>query len=184
MKRLEKSLFVENLAQELKNATCVVLVDYTGLSVKMQQELKVRLTDVKANMLVVKNTLLKLAGKNAKIPEETLEDTILSGPTAIIISEADPIAPLQILAKFAKEKEILNFKVGIIEGKFQDKETLTKLALLPSKEILYGQLIGSMSSPMYGIISTLQGNLQKLIWILNEKSKMQDNGIIVNRQKD
>lgn len=172
MKRTEKTFFVENLTEELKSATCVVLVDYTGLSVKMQQDLKKKLKSCSAKMLIVKNTLFKLAGKSANVPNETISDSVLSGPTAIIVSEKDPIAPLQILAKFAKENDILNFKVGIIEGIFQDKDALLKLSTLPSKEILYAQLVSSISAPMYGIVSTLQGNLQKLIWILNEKFKM------------
>lgn len=168
MKRQEKTFFVENLTQELKSATCLVLVDYTGLSVKMQQVLKKKLGLCDAKLLIVKNTLFKLAGINAKVPEETLSDAVLSGPTALVISEKDSITPLQVLAKFAKENEILNFKVGIIDGDFQDKDSLLKLSLLPSKEALYGQLIGSVAAPMYGIVTTLQGNLQKLVWILKQ----------------
>lgn len=172
MKKAEKIFFVENLTEELKSATCCVLVDYTGLSVKMQQDLKKKLKVCGAKMLVVKNTLFKLAGKDAKVPGETLTDEVLSGPTAMIISDKDSIAPLQVLAKFAKENDILNFKVGIVDGGFQDKNSLVKLSQLPSKEVLYGQLVGSVAGPMYGIVTTLQGNLQKLVWILNEKSKI------------
>ena len=172
MKRIEKSLFVNNLTEELTSATCIVLIDYTGLSVKMQQDLKKKLSTVGAKMLVVKNTLFKLAGKNAKISENSLNDSVLSGPTAMIISEKDSIAPLQVLAKFAKENDVLNFKFGIIDGNFQDKNTLTTLSLLPSKDVLYGKLVGTLASPMYGVIATLQGNLQKLIWILKSKSSM------------
>lgn len=172
MKKAEKIFFVENLTEELKSATCVVLVDYTGLSVKMQQDLKKKLGEIGAKMTVVKNTLFKLAGKGAKVPEKTMSDTVLSGQTAIIITEKDSIAPLQVLAKFAKENEIPNFKVGIVDGIFQDKETLIKLSQLPSKEILCGQLVGSVAGPTYGLVSTLQGNLQKLVWILKSKSSM------------
>ncbi len=171
MKKTEKTFFVENLSQELKSATCVVLVDYTGLSVKLQQDLKKKLSPLGAKILVVKNTLFKHAGKMSELPKETLSDSVLSGPTAVVISEKDSIAPLQILAKFAKENEILNFKVGIIDKTFQDKDSLTKLSLLPSKEVLYGQLVGSVAGPMYGLVGTLQGNLQKLVYILKEKSK-------------
>jgi large subunit ribosomal protein L10 len=146
-----------------------VLVDYVGLSVKMQQDLKKKLKTCEAKMLVVKNTLFKLAGKSAKVPKETLSDEVLSGPTAIIISEKDPIAPLQILAIFAKENEIPNFKVGIIDGNFQDKESLLALSKLSSKEVLLAQTVGAIGAPVYGVIATLQGNLQKLVYILNAK---------------
>ncbi|OGM19331.1 50S ribosomal protein L10 [Candidatus Woesebacteria bacterium RIFCSPHIGHO2_01_FULL_37_10] len=171
MKKSEKPFYVENLSGQLKSATSVVLVDYSGLSVKKQQELKKRLKEVGAGMYIVKNRLFKLAGTSAKINDETLTDKVLSGPTALVITEADPIAPLQILGKFAKEFEIPQLKVGIVEGRLQDKEHLTRLSILPSKEVLYAQVLGGLSSPMYGIVSVLQGNLQKLVFILNEKVK-------------
>lgn len=171
MKRNEKTFFVENLTEELRGAKCVVLVDYTGLSVKMQQDLKKKLASIGAKLLIVKNTLFKLAGMSAKVPGDTLSDTVLSGPTAMVISSSDSIAPLQILAKFAKENEILNFKVGIVDGTFQDRAALTKLSQLPSKEVLYGQLVGAFAGPMYGLVGTLQGNLQKLLSILQQASK-------------
>lgn len=171
MKKSEKSFFVDNLTQELNSASLVVLIDHTGLSVKMQQDLKNRLKGVSAKMNIVKNTLFKLAGGKAGSPKEILEDTILSGPTAIIISEGDPIAPLQVIARFAKEFEIPNLKVGIVEGKFQNKDTLLTLANLPSKDVLYAQSVGAISAPLYGLINTLQGNMQKLLYILDAKSK-------------
>lgn len=168
MKKTQKSFFVENLTEELKSAKSAILVNFSGMGVKNQQELKKRLSKVGARMLVVKNTLFKLAGKKAGIPKETLTDTVLIGQTALIISDEDPISSLQVLAKFAKEFEVPQLKVGIIEGCFQDKESLTKLSVLPGKEALVAQVIGSMAAPMYGLIGTLQGNLQKLVFVLNE----------------
>jgi large subunit ribosomal protein L10 len=170
MKKIEKSLFVENLSEELKSATSIIFVDYTGLSVKKQQNLKKRLKEVNAKMFVAKNTLFKIAGTNAKIAKETLEDTVLSGPTAYILTSEDPLAPIQILAKFAKEFEVPSFKVAVVDGKFQDKESLIKLSQLPSKEVLYAQVVGAVGSPIYGLLATLQGNMQKLIYILNQAS--------------
>jgi large subunit ribosomal protein L10 len=171
MKKSEKIFFVENLSEELKSATSLVLVDYTGLSVKKQQELKKLLKAVSAKLFVAKNTLFKLAANNAKLSEEATSDSVLTGPTAFVITESDPIAPIQVLAKFAQTNEIPQFKIAIIEGKFQDKESLIKLSQLPSKDILYSQVIGAISAPAYNLISILQGNLQKLVWVLDEKSK-------------
>ncbi|BCX15030.1 MAG: 50S ribosomal protein L10 [Patescibacteria group bacterium] len=171
MKRTEKTLFVENLKEELKSSTSVVLIDFQGLSVKLQQDLKKRLKEVGAKMVVVKNTLFKIASKGANMPEEITSDTVLCGPSAIVITEGDPIAPLQVLAKFASEFEIPQFKVGVVEGKFQDKENLIALSKLPSKNVLLGQALGSISSPLYGIVATLQNNLQKLVFILDQASK-------------
>lgn len=171
MKKAEKVFFVQNLAEELKRASSIVLVDHTGLSVKAQQELKKRLSSVFAKMLIVKNTLFKLAGGQAKISKDILQDTLLTGPNALVISEKDPIAPLQVLGKFAEEHEVPHLKVGVVEGKFQGKEELTTLSRLPAKEVLVGQTIGVIGAPIYGIFGVLQGNLQKLVYVLKEASK-------------
>jgi len=97
MKKAEKTFFVENLTEELKSAKGIVLINYTGLSVKTQQSLQKRLKEVKAKMLIVKNTLLKRACEAAKINNQILTSDILTGQTALVIAEADPIAPLQVL---------------------------------------------------------------------------------------
>lgn len=173
MKKQEKSFFVKNLAQELKEAKGAFLVNYSGLSVINQQELKRRLREAGARMIVVKNTLLALAGKKAKIPKETLTDTILTGQTALVVAEDDPLAPLSVLAEFAKEFETPQLKVGIVEGLFQDKEALVALSKVPSKDALWGQVLGALMSFTYGLTATLEANSQQLLFILNEKSKSQ-----------
>lgn len=171
MKKTEKHLFVENLTEELKDASGVVLVDYTGLTVAQQQDLKKRLSEVGANLRVVKNTLFKLAGEKAKAPKEVVTDTVLTGPTAIVLAKEDPIAPLQVLHKFAEEFEIPNLKVGMIEGSFKDKTTLEKIAQLPGREVLYGQVVGSIASPMHGLVFTLNSKMRDLVYILEKASK-------------
>ena len=171
MKKAEKTFFIDNLSEELKVASLVVLVDYTGLSVKKQQALKKALKDVDARLLVVKNTLFKLSTQKTKLDNSIASDEVLSGPTALILGSSDPISPLQVLAKFAKDNEIPKFKVGIVEGNFQDKNGLLRLSSLPKKEILLSQVVGSIASPLYGLVGTLQANMQKLVWILNSKTK-------------
>ena len=166
-----KNLLVDEIAEKIKSASSVVLVDFAGLSVKAQQELKSRLTEVGATMQVVKNTLFKLAGEKAKTSKEILSDTVLSGPTAIVVTEKDPIAPLQVLSKFASEFEVPNLKVGIVEGNFQDKEELLKLSKLPGKDALFATVTGAVASPLFGLTGTLQGNLQKLVFVLKEASE-------------
>ena len=172
MKKLEKRTFVGNLGEELKSSTSVVLVNYTGLSVKLQQDLKKRLKEVGAKMQVSKNSLFKLAAKNAELDGEVYSDSVLEGPVALIMTTGDPVAPIQVLGKFAKEFEIPQFKVGIVDGSFQNKEALDKISKLPTKEVLYGQVVGSISSPLYGIVGVLNANMQKLIYILKTKSEM------------
>lgn len=176
MKKAEKILFVDNLTANLKAAKSFVLINYTGLSVKFQQELKKRLKEVGAKMIVVKNTLLKRASETAKIDKEILTDEVLSGQTALVVSEKDPISFIQVLGKFAKEfvseagLPVPQMKVGIVDGLFQDTVALVKLSSLPGKDVLLSQLLESLMSPSYSLVATLNGNLQKLVYILKEVS--------------
>jgi len=99
-----------------------------------------------------------------------LTDTLLSGQTALVLSDQDPISPISILGRFSEEFEVLEFKAGIIDGSFQDKDSLIKLSKLPGREALFGQVLGVMTAPSYLLVSTLQGNLQKLVYILKTKA--------------
>jgi large subunit ribosomal protein L10 len=170
MLKAEKVTLVDNLIAELKDAKSLVLINYTGLNVKAQQELKKRLKEAGGRMIVVKNTLLKRAFTAAKIDDKMATDEILSGQTAIVLADEDPLAPIQALGKFAKERELPKFKVGIVEGVFQDSESLAKLSTLPGRDVLLGQLLGVLISPQYGLVGTLQGNLQKLVYVLKAKA--------------
>ena len=170
MKKAEKPIFVENLTAELASAKSVVLINFAGLSVKSQQELKRRLKEVDAKMVVVKNTLLKRAGSAAKIPSDTLADKVLSGQTALVIGSSDPLSPIQTLGKFAAEFEVPSFKVGIIEGTFQDSDSLVKISKLPSRDALLGQLLGTLLSSSYGLVGTLNANMQNLLYVLKQKA--------------
>lgn len=170
MKKAEKVTFVDNLTSELKDAKSVVLINYAGLNVKAQQELKSRLKESGGRMVVVKNTLLKRAGANAKIDKDVLTDTVLQGQTALVLASGDPIAPIQALGKFATEFEVPKFKVGVVEGSFQDESSLTKLSTLPGRDALLGQLLSSIMAPSHSLVGTLNGNLQKLVYILKARA--------------
>lgn len=170
MNKQNKTDLVKSLAPELKKASAIVFVNFAGLSVGLQQKLKLELKAIGSDMTVVKNTLIKLAGKEAGLSEELLTDEVLSGQTALIMTEGDAVAPIQVLGKFVKENQVPQFKVGIIEGSFQNKEALLKISTLPTKETLYSQVVGSLMSPMYGLVGTLNGNMQKLLYVLKEVS--------------
>lgn len=171
MNKANKTDLIKSLAPELKKATAIVFVNFAGLSVGLQQKLKLELKAIGSDMTVVKNTLIKLAGKEAGLSEEVLNDEVLSGQTALIMTEGDAVAPIQVLGKFVKENQVPQFKVGIIDGAFQGKEALLKISTLPTKEVLYSQVVGSLMSPMYNIVGVLKGNLQKLVYILDQKAR-------------
>jgi large subunit ribosomal protein L10 len=170
MKKAEKQFFVDNLAAELKTAKSVVLINYSGLTVKAQQDLKKRLKEAGAKMVVVKNTLLKRAAEIAKVDKELLNDEVLTGQTALVIATNDPVAPIQALGKFAKENQVPKFKIGIIENSIQDEAALTKISTLPGRDALLSQLLGTLISSQYGLVGTLNANMQKLIYVLKAKA--------------
>jgi len=182
MVKSEKVIFVDNLKAELKDAKSVILVNYSGLAVKPQQELKSRLVEVGGKMIVVKNTLLARAADSAGFNSKDLGREILSGQTALIVATDDPVAPIQIVGKFAREfvsaagESVPKFKVGVVEGSFQDQESLFKLATLPGRDALLGQFLGVLMGVEYGLMGTLNGNLQKLVYVLNEASKNKTGG--------
>ncbi len=167
----EKIEKIKKLAEMISSAKSVVFVDYTGLNVKTQEALKKELKKVGGKMFVAKNTLFKIAGEKAKLPKKSLDDSILSGQTAVIVSEDDPVAPIQTLGKFAKENNLPNFKAGVIEDLFQNKSSLELISRLPSKEELTKSALGTISSPLYSFIAVLQANMQKLVFVLEEAKK-------------
>lgn len=167
----EKKKYLSDLSELLKQASSFTFVDYSGMDVAAQESLKKTLNEKGAKMFVAKNTLIKLAGEKTSLPAEAFETSVLSGQTAIIYADSDPVEPIQALGKFISENEKPVFKAGIVEGRFQNKEGLLAISKLPSKEQLYANTIGAIAGPMYGIIGTLQGNLQKLVYILEQASK-------------
>ena len=145
---LQKQAIVADLAEKLKNATSVVLVDYKGISVANDTLLRSELRAENVTYKVVKNTLLAFACKEAG-----LEDLIpsLEGTTAIAISD-DEVAPARILKKYAdKSKTVFNLKKGYISGKYIEIDELNAIASLPSREGLVAQVAGSLN----GIIASL-----------------------------
>ena len=165
----EKKDYVNEMAEQFKSASSTVFIDYTGMGVVAQQDLKDQLRESGGTMFVAKNTLIQLAGKKAELPEDSLSDEVLAGQTAVVITTEDPVAPIQVLGKFASSGDMGKMKAGVVEGVFQDRNGLLKISKLPGKEELYAQVVGGVAAPLYGLVGTLQGNLNKLVWILKAK---------------
>lgn len=159
---------VTKLKEKLGAAKSSIFVNYAGMGVKAQQDLKKKLKENGSTMLVAKNTFLKIAAQQSEFPEEVLTDTVLTGQTAVVISTEDAVAPVQILGKYIADNELPKMKAGVVEGKFYDEANLQKLAKLPGREVLYAQVVGGVAAPMYGLVGTLQGNLQKLVYMLDQ----------------
>jgi large subunit ribosomal protein L10 len=169
MKKQEKIQVIDKLAKSFSDASSISLIDYTGMNIVAQQDLKKKLKATKAKMIVAKNTLIKIALTNAKLPKETTEDSILSGQTAVVLGTDDPVSPIQIIGKASSESEFIKFKAGIMDGVYQNKESMVAISKLPSKEILVGQTVGAIAGPMYALISNLENKVQELFYILGAR---------------
>ena len=140
-----KQPIVEAIADEVKDAASVVLVDYRGLTVAQDTELRKQLRDAGIIYKVYKNTMMKRAFEGTDYA--ALEEH-LAGPSAIAISKEDATAPARILCKFAKNAKALELKAGVIEGTVYDVAGLTELSMIPSREELLSKLLGSLQSPI------------------------------------
>ena len=140
-----KQPIVEAIAEEIKDAQSVVLVDYRGLTVAQDTELRKQLREAGVVYKVYKNTMMKRAFEGTEFAG--LEDC-LEGPSAIAISKDDATAPARILCKFAKDAPALELKGGVVEGNVYDIAGLTELSKIPSREELLSRLLGSMQSPI------------------------------------
>jgi len=169
--KTEKENYVNSLSNELKEASSVVLVNFEKMNVSSQQELKSQLAKSNAKMKVAKNTLTKIAIEKAGLPNELGTDEILKGQTAIVMASDDPVSPIQILGKYNKTSDLAAMKAGFVDGNFQNSEGLIKISKLPSKQELYAQVVGSVMSPLYGVVNVLNANMQKLVYVLSEASK-------------
>ena len=140
-----KQPIVQTIAEEIKDAQSVVLVDYRGLTVAQDTELRKQLREAGIIYKVYKNTMMKRAFEGTEC--EVLE-SCLEGPSAIAISKDDATAPARILCKFAKDAPALELKGGVVEGAAYDVAGLTELSKIPSREELLSKLLGSLQSPI------------------------------------
>ena len=140
-----KQPIVEAISEELKGAQSVVLVDYRGLTVAQDTELRKKLREAGVTYRVYKNTMMKRAFEGTEF--EGLEGC-LEGPSAIAISKEDATAPARILAKYAKTVPTLELVAGVVENAYYDKAGIEALSQVPSREELLSKLLGSIQSPV------------------------------------
>jgi large subunit ribosomal protein L10 len=167
VKRSEKNEFVQNLKEELKESSSVIIAHYAGLSVKDTDDLRKAMRDNGAKFKVTKNRLTKLALTDTQF--ESITD-LFNGPTAIAYS-SDPVAPSRVAVDF--EKKFTNFKIigGSFEGEKIDSTKINFLATLPSLDGIRSQLVGLLSAPAQKIASVLQAPGSQLARLMTSQSK-------------
>jgi len=140
-----KQPIVEEISAGIKDAQSVVLVDYRGLTVEEDTELRKQLRAAGVVYKVYKNTMMNFAFKGTDF--EGLAP-YLNGPSAMAYSTEDATAPARVIAEFAKKAKALEIKAGVVEGNVYDAKGMEAIASIPSRDVLISRLLGSMQSPM------------------------------------
>ena len=140
-----KQPIVEEISNSIKDAQSVVLVNYSGLTVEQDTALRKELREAGVVYKVYKNTMMHRAFEGTQC-EELIQH--LHGTNAIAISATDATAPARILAKHAKNIEVLEMKSGVVEGTFYDKDGIQVIASIPSRDELLAKFLGSIQSPI------------------------------------
>ena len=164
-----KQAVVAQLKEQLESAKGVVLTSYKGLTVAQDTELRRELREAGVSYHVVKNTMLRIAAKEAGI--EGIEEH-LEGTTAFAFSTEDAVAPAKVICGFLKKNkledaEVLTVKVGMVEGKVIGVDEVKALAALPSREELIAKLLGSMNAPISNTVNVLQGVIRNAVYVLD-----------------
>jgi large subunit ribosomal protein L10 len=162
--RKTKEQIVSQLSSDLKTANAAIFVDYKGLTVEEVTELRRQFREAGVDYRVVKNTLTKIALEDLGYNDLV---SYMTGPTAVAISQNDPVAPAKVLSDFIKKHKKMEFKVGFVDGKLINVDEIKDLAELPPREVLMAKLLGSMNSPISSLVNVLQGNIRNLVYTLN-----------------
>ena len=140
-----KAPVVEEISSKVKTAKSALLVDYRGLTVEQDTELRKQLREAGVVYKVYKNTMMKRAFEGTDFAQL---DSLLDGPSALALSEDDVTAPARIICEFAKKANKLEVKGAVVEGKFYDVDGVKELSAIPSRDVLLSRLLGSMQSPI------------------------------------
>ena len=167
MNKDQKSNVVSELEKKFKTASAFYLTDFTGINVQKMQDLRRKFRETDSEYRVVKNTLAKIALKNAGLNGELEQH--FEGPTGIAFGFEDPIGPAKVIKDFISEKENQSFKVKVfvLENELYEANRLSDIAKMPNKQELLGQLVGLLSSPLQNLAMLLSSPMQNVVGMLN-----------------
>jgi large subunit ribosomal protein L10 len=164
MARPEKETAVQELANILSEAKSVFVTDFKGLNVEQISEFRRKCRGASVEYRVVKNTLARLATIKVGLSEMTEH---FKGPSAIAYSYDDPSAPARVIKEFAKTLDKPEIKMSVFEGEFYGPDKIAIIASLPSKDQLLARVVSGLNAPIYGLVGSLHGLLQKLVLTLD-----------------
>ena len=166
--RPEKQQEVEQLTAKFGAAKGIVLADYTGVTVAEVSDLRRKCRDARVEYKVVKNTLARIAAKEANMGELAGH---FEGPIAIALSSVDSVAPARVLADFVKEYQKMTLKAGYFEGRVFSDAEVREIAALPPREVLLGQVIGAVQAPIAQLIWCIESVLRNVVSVVDEAGK-------------
>ena len=166
-----KKLQVREMAEKLQAAGSIILADYRGLTVEEDTGLRSKMREAGVEYKVIKNNILRHAVEGTDL--EGLSEYLV-GPTAMATGD-DEVTPAKIMFGFAKEFDAFELKAGAVDGKVVDLEGIEQLAKLPSKEELIAKMLGSMNSPITGLVTVLNANIKGLAVALNAIIEVKQN---------
>ncbi|MGB8266122.1 MAG: 50S ribosomal protein L10 [Candidatus Velthaea sp.] len=164
MPTAKKEATIEELRRKIAGSKNLFFTNYAGLTVAEITKLRTELRKDGSTYAVVKNTLFTIAaGKDVAQQVEAF----LAGPTGIVFAGADPVGPAKALKTFHDDHKKVEVKAAFIDGKVVDASQVAALAALPPKIELLARLVGSLKSPLYGLVTVLSGNQSGLVRVLN-----------------
>jgi large subunit ribosomal protein L10 len=171
MPTAQKTKVVETFEKEARESTGLIVTSFKALKTVEFNEMRAKLRPLKGNYRVVKNSLTRIALKNAGL---TALAEMFDGPTAIVIERGDAIATTKAVFEFAKSHENLKIHGGLFDGKVVSAKELKEIASLPTKEVLIATLLGTLQAPLVNLLSVLSAPLRELVNVLDAVAKKEE----------
>jgi large subunit ribosomal protein L10 len=175
MNREQKAVAIAEIAEHITESEAIFAVDYRGITVEQAAELRAKLREADATFKVVKNSLTERAADETGA--EHLK-AFLSGPTALTFVRGDVALAAKAIADYGRATQLLPFKGGAMGSEELDADKIRALSRLPSREVLYGQLVGVVASPVTGLVRTLNALLGGLAVALGQVREKKESGEI------
>lgn len=175
MNREQKASAIAEIATNIDESQAIFAVDYRGITVAQVAELRAKLREADASFKVVKNSLTERAADEVGAVQLK---SYLKGPTALTFVRGDAALAAKAVADFARATQLLPFKGGLMDGSEVDADQIRAISRLPSREVLYGQLVGMVASPLNGLVRTLSALVSGLAVALGQVQEKKASGEI------
>ena len=171
MPTIQKAETIKTITEKFQTAPAVYLLEYQGINVEKITALRKNFREIGSELKIVKNTLTKIAADSVGYKDL---GEYLTGPTALVFCGNEVVAPAKILVDFARENQSVSIKGGIVEGQVIKGDGVKKMASVPSRQVLLGQFVYVLISPVAGFVRTLNGVPQNFVRVLDAIAKKKE----------